>query len=248
MSDIVIVTAKKIVNNQEINCNYMTTKQGDGWIYFNDAEFYRYNQETSNLQINEKRYRWVDTGQLWDINIANANIENINTVIDSSPNVPTGQFIEDMINFAVSKANDPRCGYDQANRLGPDYDCSSLVGFSINAAGEYVNVNNFATSTMRQLMPSTFEFLGRSIVDETNLVRGDILWVNHVFNGVQYGHTGIYLGNSQIVEARINELGTITGGQTGDQTGNEIRISPFYAYGYGGADFPHWDGLFRYVG
>ena len=34
---------------------------------------------------------------------------------------------EKAVTWAIEIANDPAHGYDQDNRWGPDYDCSSLV-------------------------------------------------------------------------------------------------------------------------
>ena len=64
----------------------------------------------------------------------------------------------------------------------------------------------------------------------SQLQRGDIL-LNIS------SHTEIYLGENMNVGAHINEFGGITGGQPGDQTGNEISESGYYS-------FP-WDGVLR---
>ena len=65
------------------------------------------------------------------------------------------------------------------------------------------------------------------------LERGDVL-LNHVH------HTALYIGGGQIVQASINEYGTVTGGQTGDQTGREIYTRSYYNY--------PWDCVLRYTG
>ena len=44
----------------------------------------------------------------------------------------------------------------------------------------------------------------------------------------------------QLVQASINEYGTVTGGQTGDQTGREIYTRGYYNY--------PWDCVLRYSG
>ena len=67
-------------------------------------------------------------------------------------------------------------------------------------------------------------------MEAAHLQKGDIL-----LNTVH--HVSLYLGNGQVVEASINELGTVTGGQPGDQTGKEISIKAFY-------NFP-WDIVLR---
>ena len=65
------------------------------------------------------------------------------------------------------------------------------------------------------------------------LERGDVL-LNHVH------HTALYIGGGQIVQASINEYGTTTGGQTGDQTGREIYTRGYYNY--------PWNCVLRYTG
>ena len=53
------------------------------------------------------------------------------------------------------------------------------------------------------------------------LKRGDVL-----LNSA--AHTEMYIGNGENVGAHINEQNGITGGKTGDQTGKEISIGPYY--------------------
>ena len=53
-------------------------------------------------------------------------------------------------------------------------------------------------------------------------------------------HTALYIGGGQLVQASINEYGTVTGGQTGDQTGREIYTRGYYNY--------PWDCVLRYTG
>ena len=43
-------------------------------------------------------------------------------------------------------------------------------------------------------------------------------------------HTALALGGGKIVQASINEKGTVTGGQTGDQTGREIYVRSYYNF------------------
>lgn len=133
--------------------------------------------------------------------------------------------IEKAIEFALNIANDNSHGYDQINRWGPDYDCSSLVISSYESAGLKIRENGGSyTGNMRQ----AFTKCGfRSLVyfKGIDLIRGDIL-LN------EKHHTALYLGNGKIVQASINEKGTATGGKTGDQTGGEIAVRNFYEYKY----------------
>lgn len=135
--------------------------------------------------------------------------------------------IEKAIEWALKIANDPAHGYDQTKRWGPDYDCSSFVISAFKEAG--LPLTATYTGNMR------YDFLrnGFAVVTDGSLQRGDVL-LN------EKNHTALYLGNGQQVEASINEHGGITGGQSGDQTGGEIRVRAYFNY--------PWDCVLRYVG
>lgn len=141
--------------------------------------------------------------------------------------------IEKAIEFAVNIANDNSHGYDQINRFGPDYDCSSLVISAFEAAGVPVRAAGASyTGNMRK----AFAKCGFKTILYTKdfaLKKGDIL-LN------EEHHTALYIGNGSIVQASINEKGTIKGGKPGDQTGREIAVGAFYEYRKG------WEYILRY--
>lgn len=131
--------------------------------------------------------------------------------------VKNEDIIEGAVAWITAIANDDSHGYDQDDRWSPDYDCSSLVITAYETAGCPVKTNG---ASYTGNMVSVFEECGFENIPYTEgmgLAKGDVLWVE--------GHTGMYIGNGQVVEAYSNELGTATGGETGDQTGLEIRIS-----------------------
>ena len=133
--------------------------------------------------------------------------------------------------WAVKIANDPSHGYDQNNRWGPDYDCSSLVISAYKHAG--VPLTCTYTGNMRSgMMLCGFVTIAYDKASGNGLQVGDVL-LN------ERSHTAMYIGNGQIVQASQNEKGGITGGQTGDQTGGEINIRSYY-------NFP-WDMALRYI-
>lgn len=131
--------------------------------------------------------------------------------------------IDDAVSWAIAIANDDTHGYDQTNRWGPDYDCSSFVISAWEAAGVGVKANGaLNTGDMCDA------FLKTGFLDVTNqvnfsngsgLVAGDVLW--------RTGHTCMYVGNGKVANAGINENNETTGGQTGDQYGNEIAINDY---------------------
>ena len=149
----------------------------------------------------------------------------------------SSQVIEDAVEWAIGIANDDSHGYDQTNRWGPDYDCSSLVIQAWQNAG--VPVKTQGASYTGNMYDA---FIACGFVDVTSqvdlssgsgVVRGDVL-LNIVH------HTAMSIGNGQIVQASINEHGETTGGQTGDQTGREIYTRSYYNY--------PWDKVLRYPG
>lgn len=142
--------------------------------------------------------------------------------------------IQDAVAWARRIAADDSHGYDQTNRWGADYDCSSFVISAYRAAG--VPLECTYTGDMRG------DMLRRGFADVTasvNLSTGA---------GVQEGdvllnyarHTALALGGGRIVQASINERGTATGGTPGDQTGREIYERAYYNY--------PWDCVLRYTG
>lgn len=134
---------------------------------------------------------------------------------------------EKAVAWAVETAQDDSHGYDQGNRWGPDYDCSSFVITAYQKAGLPVR-DNGATYTGN--MRSAFKKCGfREVVG--SLKAGDVL-LN------EKNHAALYIGGGKIVQASHNEEGGITGGQSGDQTGGEISIRSYY-------DYP-WDCVLRY--
>lgn len=135
---------------------------------------------------------------------------------------------EKAVQWALDTANDASHGYDQANRWGPDYDCSSFVITAYQKAGLPVRENG---ASYTGNMKSAFLKSGFHVVTDNTLKPGDVLL--HEKN-----HTAMYIGSGQIVQASINEQGKISGGTPGDQTGTEIGVRTYYSY--------PWDCVLRY--
>jgi hypothetical protein len=75
------------------------------------------------------------------------------------------------------------------------------------------------------------------VTDSVELATGSGLKRGDVLLNYQH-HTAMYCGNGKEVEASINELGTVTGGETGDQTEREFLIRNYRNY--------PWDCVLRY--
>lgn len=141
--------------------------------------------------------------------------------------------IEKAVAWAIETANDNSHGYSQADRWGPDYDCSSFVisayeqaGLSLREAGASY------TGNMRGA------FLRCGFVDVTTQVGltsgygiqpGDVL-LNYS------AHTCLAVGGGKVANCRTSEGHP----QAGDQSGSEIRVQSYW-------NFP-WNCVLRYKG
>lgn len=138
------------------------------------------------------------------------------------PNINTA------VQFMIDTANDDSHGYDQINRYAPDYDCSSLVAIALYNAGFIVSPYSWTGNLESQLRNCGFTDC------KSPWKAGDI----HLKIGK---HVVMSVSENQIVHATKNEKGTVTGGVTGDQTGEEICVANYYEYNGG------WDVHLRYV-
>lgn len=132
--------------------------------------------------------------------------------------------VSNAVTWAVGIANDNSHGYDQTNRWGPDYDCSSLVISAYENAGVPVKTNG-ATYTGNMVSV----FLACGFIDVTSrvnlttgsgLIKGDVVW--------KTGHVEMVTEPGYLVGASANENGEATGGATGDQNAKEIRVRAYY--------------------
>lgn len=137
--------------------------------------------------------------------------------------------------WALDTAEDNSHGYSQANRWGPDYDCSSFVisaweqaGVPVKAAGATYTGNMYDVFTRCGFQDVT---AACDLATGAGLRYGDVLHSHN--DGKQ--HAALYAGHGQIVHARSSEGNSIQG----DQSGNEIRVQPYYG---------PWDCVLRYTG
>ena len=144
--------------------------------------------------------------------------------------------IEKAVAWAIETANDNRHGYSQADRWGPDYDCSSFVISAWENAG--VPLREAGASYTGNMRPA---MIACGFVDVTGQVgigtgygiqAGDVL-LNYA------AHTCMAIGNGKVANCRTNEGNP----QQGDQSGNEIRIQ---AYWDGAPN--RWNCVLRYKG
>lgn len=132
--------------------------------------------------------------------------------------------VANAVAWAVAIANDDTHGYDQNNRWGLDYDCSSLVIQAYEQAGIPVKKNgaSYTGNMVSVFLKTGFKDITSKITLSTGagLIPGDVVW--------RSGHVEMCCATGKLVGAHINENGEIVGGKTGDQTGNEISVRNYY--------------------
>lgn len=148
------------------------------------------------------------------------------------------EIIEKAVTWALQVAQDPAHGYDQTNRWGPDYDCSSLLISAWQQAG--VQVKTAGATYTGNMLPAFLKCGFKDVAAEINLTTGAGLQRGDVLLNARH-HTAMCIGSGQIVHASINEAGKAIGGKSGDQTGREICVRSYYRYSGG------WDRVLRYV-
>ncbi len=137
------------------------------------------------------------------------------------------------VTWQLETAADNMHGYSQADRWGPDYDCSSFVITAWEIAGVPVKT---AGATYTGNMYDVFVRCGfQDVTGSVDLATGAGMQAGDVLLNHQR-HTATYIGNGQLVHARSSEGNSIQG----DQSGNEIRVQPYY-------NGP-WDCVLRYTG
>lgn len=146
--------------------------------------------------------------------------------------------VEKAVQWLIDIANDDSHGYDQTHRWGEygDYDCSSFIITAFENSGIPLKTNGatYTGNLKKVALKTDFTLVSVNDWNDTSQFKiGDII-LNELY------HVACYIGNGQIVHASINELGTATGGQPGDQTGKEICVRDYYIYSHG------WDCVLRY--
>lgn len=142
--------------------------------------------------------------------------------------------IEAATTWMENLAADNSHGYAWGGWGPQDYDCGHAVITAWEQAGVPVKSSGGASYTgdmRRAFLNCGFKDVTESINLKTGegLRRGDV-----ILNEAE--HVVMYVGSGNIVHARSSEGNTIPG----DQSGNEIRVQPYFVYSSG------WDCVLRY--
>lgn len=174
--------------------------------------------------------------QIWDSNGTTAQ----RWLIRSCGASETMGRLIDFENKMLAMANDDSHGYDQDYRWGEygDYDCSSLVISCLDWAGFGTGSATYTGNLRWNLQARGWQWIGDVNPEEAQ--PGDIMLS-------EVHHVAAMISHTQMVEARGNEWGGATGGRHGDQTGDEICVSPWRAQ-RGLHTSEGWDGILRFTG
>lgn len=226
------IHAKKYLNNNLEDVYYIGTYRADGWTYFNDEMFYRYQKDNDILQIcYMDKQIWVNTNCMVIVQTTAFNVRLAGQLAAGMGVAAVNTGVEAAVQWAINKVSNEWLAYSNSNRNvrnpnGTSYDCSSFVITAFDTAG----FDTTGANTTQDMIP-VFENLGFVYItgtywDASVLLRGDIqIWNIPVY---PYGHTNIYIGNNQDVDA-------------GFEPASIVQHNPDN-WGRG------WDGILRYVG
>lgn len=138
--------------------------------------------------------------------------------------------VESATRWMENLANDNSHGYSQANRWGPDYDCSSAIITAYQQAG--IPVKTYGATYTGNMEPAFLKAGFKVVTNGINLSTGAGLQRGDVLLDI-VNHAAIYLGDHKVAHARSSEGNSIPG----DQSGNEIRIQEYWN---------SWDCVLRY--
>lgn len=241
--------------------NYFNDEvKGKGYAFW--LAHYNSNQTMHNPPVKCDFFQYSESGKVSGINGSSVDLDvcytekylDCRNLKNTTSTIPTATIaseiiqnvINDAVEFAVNIAKDNSHGYSQQirslfNITNPkSFDCSSLVITSFYYAfmknglteqAEYLKTHCSYTGNMMYMTNCGFEVVARNQTAHASMIKGDIeLNTTH--------HTALAIDKNNIVHARTSE-GT---SNTIDDSGNEIRVQPWYLYSQ------KWDMRLRFTG
>ena len=225
------IHAKKYINGNLEDVYYIGTNRPDGWTYFNDDMFYRYQIDNGILQIcYMDKQIWVTTNCMIIVQTADFNLRLAGQLAAGMGVAAANAMVENAVQWAINKATNEWITYDTTtgsvrNVNSPVYNCSTFVITAFWQAGFNLPTCYNTMTMIPEFEAAGFTFIPMQYTYSDNLLRGDI----QIKENNPYGHTNIYIGNNQDVDAGGNVL--------------DIFSHTIDNWGRGG-----WDGILRYVG
>lgn len=127
------------------------------------------------------------------------------------------EMLEEAVKYMEAIAACPEHGYSQPNRMGVDYDCSTLISRALAHAGFDIRGDNTTRTLKAALEKIGFEVIAKA----GNRKRGDILLTPGA-------HVACMVSARRLVHAVSDEDGGAQGKKPGDQTGKEIMVQGYY--------------------
>lgn len=196
--------------------------------------------ETAAKEISDRESGWnQDSGHTLsssDMGNTGGNFSAVNSNDSDNVNVNVSGSIKQMVTWASKIAADQTHGYSQANRTGPDYDCSSFVFYALDAGGfNAIATNGGYAGTTDDVWPVLQKIGGWKRYNwsdiSNSIMYGDILHR-------ESGHVAIAISNDKTVEAS-----GVGSGQGSPATGDQGReIDNYNIQGRA------WDYVYRYQG
>lgn len=135
--------------------------------------------------------------------------------------------IDKVVETAINIANDDIHGYDQKNRWGVDYDCSSFVITCFEESG--ILLKSLGATYTGDLANVCLNNGFKNVINEVDTVSGKGIQKGDIILASTH-HVTLAISDTQVASATLNELGTVTGGESGDQSGTEIYVSDYYTF------------------
>ena len=239
MPNIAIISARRLINGQNVDCTYIGTIQADGWVYFNDDVWWRCKSTTPGNWFTPTvvqrfyidKQIWMPTNTNIVTNVKRLNTSQLQNMINGAGSVAPNANVEAAVQWAIQRASAEDITYSQdyylrnlKNPNGTSYDCSSFVITAFYVGG--FDAAASATPDMRAAFEALgFTWIPGSYFAAEDLIRGDIQLNENPGNS---GHTNIYIGNNQDVDCGSTPCRIFT--HTPDNWGNG------------------WHGILRYAG